>query len=117
MKIFMTSAKGGGKTWTVEMMRQVLASNDIMVERSILELYKRQTHDEQNDQMTKHHNARGFNGLDAKFLSSLAQWILRPTERKEGMRLSIKQREVARKKLMKYAGQLVEIANTPSPEE
>lgn len=105
------------KTWTVETIREAIMTSTVMVERSILELFNRQTADEQTMGATRHHNAMGFNGPDAEFMSSLAGWILR-SSRVEGSRLSPKQIVHARKKLPKYARQLLEVAEAkkaPAP--
>ena len=99
-------------TWTKETIREKIASNDVMVERSLLKLYARQTADEKASQTTSHENGMGFNGTDAFILSSFAEWVTKGAAKgiPEGKRLSEKQKEIARKKLPKYAGQLLEEA-------
>lgn len=100
--------------WTKEAIRAKIQTSDKMVERSLLKLYARQTADEQASQGTHHENGQGFNGTDAFILSSFAEWIIKGQAKNipEGKRLSAKQREIARKKLLKYAGQLLEEAES-----
>lgn len=93
------------RIWTKEDIRALLETNDKMVERSLLKMYDRQEDDEKAAQETRKHNSVGFNGADAPILSSIAQQLTN-----KGW-ISQKQRELCRKKLMKYAGQLAEIAN------
>ncbi len=83
---------------------EALATNPRAVERALVLLYARQTSDEQSAQMTKHTNGRGFNSVDARFLSDLARKV------QKGWKLSGPQMEWARKLLPKYAGQLAEEA-------
>lgn len=106
--------------WTPERIRAKLATSDVMVERSILKLYERQTSTEQATESTQEHNGVGFNGVDAPLLSSFATYIMRMSRpsvdgrypaRREGARLTEKQRVIARRKLQKYAAQLARIAN------
>jgi hypothetical protein len=95
--------------WTVEMIKAKLATNDVMVERSLLVIYANQTADEKSAQTTNHTNGKGFNGTDAGILSSFAEWAIKMEKsgKVEGTRLSPKQREIARRKLMKYTKQLL----------
>ena len=93
------------KEWTKEKISELLASNDVMVGRSLVRLWKRQTPDEQDTMTAKNQNAKGFNAFDANFLSSLAKFY------ETNGWLTNKQMELARKKLKKYTGQLVLIAN------
>lgn len=72
--------------------------------RGILAIYDRQTADEQASETTSHDNGIGFNGVDASFLSSLAKQV-----RNRGF-LTPTQLTFARKKMAKYAGQLLRIA-------
>ena len=91
--------------WNKEQIKAALAANDGFVCRALVQMFNRQTADEQEAKITCHENGIGFNGLDAEFLSSLAvQYIKRGT-------LSPKQISYARKGLMKYAGQIAQIAN------
>ena len=76
------------------------------LERGILATYRYQTVEEQDTKQTKESNKVGFNGADAPFLSSLAEWL------QSGRHLTEKQMYVARRKMFKYAGQLERIANT-----
>lgn len=95
--------------WTPTRIKELLATNDVAVEQALLALYDRQTRDEQLSAITTHQNGMGFSGPDAEFLTSLSQWILRST-RAKGQRLTPKQMTAARKRLVKYAGQLVKVA-------
>ena len=99
----------------VNHMRLALMTNDNYLEKAILKLYKYQTEHEQLQQDTAVSNGVGFNSIDAKFLSSLAEWILdrkhaRVAEKDKYVvrrHLTNKQLLFARKKVTKYAGQLV----------
>lgn len=79
------------------------------ITRALLYMYDRQTQDEQSTLSTSHTNGIGFTGVDAEFLSSVAQRC-----RKYNQDVSPKQFPYVRKKLVKYSGQLVEFANAPS---
>lgn len=96
--------------WTKEMILDKLDTNPIMVERSLVVLFNRQTQDEQNTESTNCNNKMGFNGTDAHILTSFAKQII-GNKRVEGNRLSEKQRALAVKKLRKYANQLAKVAN------
>ena len=95
------------KHWTVEEIRTLLEESDKAVARGILAIYGRQTLSEQSAEETTESNGVGFNGVDAPFLSSLAKFY------EEKGFLSPQQVEYGRKKIRKYANQLVNIANTP----
>lgn len=94
------------RIWTKEEIRRLILSSDAMVERSLSKLAARQTVDEFFAEDTKYHNDVGFNGADAKILTSFAKFL--------GFRLHLtsKQIFVARRKLLKYSGQLTAIANS-----
>ena len=93
------------KVWSKEEIKDLLSSNDTMVGRSLIQLYNKQTSDEQTSMCTKYTNHRGFNGVDAHILSSFTEQYQRKNW------LSEKQLYLARKKLGKYVGQLTKIAN------
>lgn len=93
------------KVWTKDEIKHLLETNDRMVMKSIVKIYEKQTEDEKLAETTAHHNGVGFNGVDAELLSSYAKQILK------GYTLSAKQMIWARKKIMKYSGQLTKIAN------
>ena len=99
------------KTWTPEMIKQLLHDSTKMIERSILVLYSRQTETEQSSEATMGTNHMGFTGADAKLLTSFAKQI-QTSEYPEGRRLSPRQLHWARKKIQKYAKQLAVYANS-----
>jgi hypothetical protein len=81
------------------------------VEEAILRIYDRQTSDEQNSLVTVHANGVGFSAFDAEFMSSLAQQIrANRYGNPNGRRLSPRQLEIGRKKIKRYAGQLLDVA-------
>ena len=91
--------------WTKEDIRELLLTDDKAVARGVVAIYNLQTEDEQNVGETSVKNGVGFNGVDANFMSSIAQFYMRRNF------LSPKQVEFARKKLLKYSNQLTMIAN------
>jgi len=91
--------------WTTTRIREKLETSDEMVKRSLLVLYDYQTTVEQNSQETVENNGVGFNGVDAPFLSSVAEWVMK------GNRITPKQMVIVRKKIYKYSTQLAKIAN------
>lgn len=100
---------------TPESIRALLQTNDRAVERAILRLYERQTYAEQNAKTTSESNGIGFNGADAELLSSFAEQLkagrhLTPARTKPDGRMG-GQMYYARRKILKYARQLAEIAN------
>lgn len=93
------------KVWTKEEMKELIATKDEMVRRGLLVIFALQTEDEKNSEHNKHNNGVGFTGFDAELMSSFAHQL------KEKGYLSPKQLEMTRKKLGKYASQLVRVAN------
>lgn len=91
-----------GKVWTKESIKQLLLTNDKAIERAILVIFSNQTLSEQNSNQTVSNNGIGFNSFDAPILSSFA------TQLQEGRHLSVKQLNIARKKIIKYSKQLLE---------
>ncbi len=92
------------KVWTKAEIKAKLATNNGWLIRGLLAIFSRQTASEQEAGVTSEDNGIGFNGADAEILSSYAKFY-----KKNGY-LSPKQREIARKKMLKYAGQLADIA-------
>jgi len=98
------------KDWTVDKIKHLLKTNNRMVEHCLLILYSRQTQNERAAKATVHPNGMGFNKIDTKFLTSLAEWIKKSTY-PDGQRLTNEQRICARKGLRKYVKQLTKYAN------
>lgn len=93
------------RVWTVEEIKELIQNNDKVLYGALKKLYSQQTADEQNTGETIENNGVGFNGADASFLSSTAEFLI-----KTGF-LTDKQKVVVRKKLIKYAKQLTRLAN------
>lgn len=101
-----------GEPWTRVTMLDLLQRSGVAVERALLVLYARQTETERDTHTTREHNGQGFGAFDADILTSFAEQIsTNKYRRAEGQRLTEKQMELARKKVKKYVGQLVEVAN------
>jgi len=98
------------KNWTKADIKALLIESDRAVARAIVAIYGRQTMDEQVIGETLNTNGVGFNGVDAEFLSSLAKFYTA-----KGF-LSAGQLKYGRRAIMKYSGQLVDIANNSIPE-
>lgn len=96
------------RIWTEDEIKTLIQENDKVLYGALKKLYAEQTADEQSDGNTKYHNGVGFNGADAKIMSSFAEFL-----NKTGF-LTTKQKAVARKKLIKYNKQLTRLANQAS---
>lgn len=98
----MTTAQ---KKWKAEEIRFNMETNNKWLIHGLLAIYKRQTDDEQNAEITAHQNSVGFNGPDANVLTRMAKWY-----QQHGF-LGKKQIDKCREKMLKYSGQLALIAN------
>jgi len=101
------------RIWTVDQIKVKIAKSNVFVERSLRVLFSFQTPLEQESETTHVDNGAGFNSCDANILSSFAKQC-DPIRnfRSEGNRLSLKQLNLARRKLVKYAKQLAVYANS-----
>lgn len=97
--------KPAKKEWTQEEIKNLIQTNDTVLYRALRKLYNEQTSDEQRNKTTKVRNNAGFNALDAKFLSSVANFL-----NAKGF-LTDNQKAVVRRKLVKYTAQLTRLAN------
>jgi hypothetical protein len=110
--------------WTKETIRAAMSENtvkgDAWVVKGMLAILNYQTPDEKAFGQTVEDNGVGFNGVDAEILTSFCDQASRvltsiPTDKyKYSKCLSPKQMEIARKKMLKYSGQLARIANSKS---
>lgn len=93
------------RIWTADEIKSMIQTNDKVLYGALKKLYACQTADEQNSGETTHANGAGFNAIDAEFLTSCSQFLL-----KNGF-LTDKQKVIVRKKLVKYNKQLTMLAN------
>lgn len=91
--------------WTKELVREFLNVSDAWVVKGVSTIYRFQTEAEKASETTTDDNGVGFNGLDAELLSSFAKGIEQYGSLTDG------QMVWARKKMLKYSGQLAKIAN------
>ena len=89
-----------GQTWTKELIKFKLSNDDKWVEKSILMLFENQTNDEQKSGFTKVYNDIGFNGVDGRYLSYCAKWLMR------GNHLNGRHMNKCKHKLPKYWKQI-----------
>lgn len=90
-----------GKAWDKESLRDLLDRNNKAVERAIVLLYSFQTDEEKYLGVTKTVNGKGFNKFDTEILTKFAMQL------KGGVNLTQKQMYVARPKIKKYVGQIL----------
>ena len=88
------------KIWKKDEIKELLQTNDRAVLRGLVAVYSLQTKDEKALAETVEHNGVGFSGFDAEILTSFAKQV------QEQGKLTDRQMEVARKRVLKYAGQL-----------
>ena len=93
------------RVWTEDEMKVLVQTNDKVLYGALKRLYECQTADEQASGETRVRNGAGFNGSDARILSSMAEFL-----KKTGF-LTPKQRELCRRKMVKYTKQLTKLAN------
>lgn len=91
-------------TWDSKTIRDNIMLRNDVVERAIVAIYRRQTHDERTSDETKHRNGVGFSGAHAKLGSYYARWVI------NGNRLTGNHLIKARQLILHYCGQLASIA-------
>lgn len=101
--------------YTIQMIKEKLSTDINWMRRALVVITeKNQTADEQSTGDTRWANGIGWNGIDAKILTSFASQV------KKGWKLSPKQVAIAQKKLPKYAKQVMALINEknvpPAPE-
>ena len=89
--------------YTKEQIKENLSTNLSWMERTVIVLYNRQTEDEKFSKETKHQNGIGFNGTDSRYLTWVAEYLLK------GNHLSGRHIEKVGKKLPKYWRQVKEL--------
>ncbi len=80
-------------------------TNDKVLYGALRQLYACQTADEIAEGTANHRNGAGFNGVDAGIMTSFCEFLNRT-----GF-LTVKQKAIARKKMVKYTRQLTILAN------
>ena len=90
-------------SYTKEEIKEKLSTDIRWMERGVVVLYKRQTADEQQIKDTRERNGVGFTGTDGRYLSWVAEWLLK------GNHLSRHHIEKVGSKLPKYWRQIMEI--------
>lgn len=91
--------------WNRLNIRALLERSDEAVIRGMLRIYEYQTPEEKVNGVTVEDNGMGFNGVDSDYLTNLVVYY------QHHGRLSERQIFHARKKMLKYSGQLARIAN------
>lgn len=95
-------------TWKKDEIKEKLMMGDVRwIERAVIAIFNKQTENEKEVESTNIRNNVGFTGADAKILTSFAKQLLKNKNR----HLSDKQLAIAKRRIVKYAGQLAKIAN------
>ena len=106
---------------TKETIQAKILTDDVWLERGVYAIWEFQTQVEKQNETTRHHNNVGFNGVDGKIMTSFGNQIHRKVWGKYavafGSCLSEKQKRIARRKMGKYAGQLLKIAKKNDEEK
>lgn len=93
------------KVWKKEEIKDLIENRNDAVIRGMLRIYDLQTESEKVFGDTHENNGIGFSGVDGDIMSSFVKFY-----NKTGF-LTFKQIKIARKKMLKYAGQLTKISN------
>lgn len=91
------------KQWK-QYIQDLIRKNDNAVVRGVIQIYNRQTFDEQVEQESNVENGIGFNKNDAPFMSTVAIAFI------TGKKVDAKTFEIARNKMLHYWKQLMEIS-------
>ncbi len=100
------------KIYSKEDFKVNLQTNDTWLIRGLMAIYAKQTEGEKFTGVASEQNNMGFTGIDAEFLSSLAEQVEKNVLKGVKLQnsLSEKQKESLRKSMIKYAGQLHRIS-------
>lgn len=66
-------------TYTKDFIKDKLTNDTRWMERGVIVLYQHQTDEEKGSKQTIEYNNVGFNGSDSKYLTWVAEWLLKDT--------------------------------------
>ena len=92
-----------GIEYTKDSIKELLLTNDQAVARAVFRIYQYQTDYEKTVEGTVMNNNVGFNGSDAKIMTSMAKFYIKAGK------LTEKQIKYIRPRVIKYAGQILKI--------
>lgn len=95
---------------SIDFIRDRIRTEDKWLFRAILAIYEKQTYSEQNGHRPEEKNGEGYNKFDIDLMSSFAEQLLKQEKKGEKLFLTVTQKKVARNRIMKYASQLLKIA-------
>ena len=95
----------------IKLIKENFEESDKWVTRAVVVIFEAQTASEQLTDSTNEWNGVGFNGADAEILSSFAKQIIAFNAGESQYRypLSVRQLAIARKRISKYAGQILNV--------
>lgn len=93
--------------YTKEFIKEKLKTDTRWMERGVIVLYQHQTEDEKRSKQTIVYNNIGFNGSDSKYLTWVAEWLLKDSRN----HLSGNHIKKVGKMLPKYWGQIQKLIN------
>jgi len=102
-KLKKTEVMVKGQIWTRSALIELMSRNEEALIRAMLRIYDKQTEDEKDYEDTKEWNSVGFSGVHGNIMTKFSKFY---QERKY---LTLKQKEVIKKIMPKYAGQLLRL--------
>lgn len=96
---------GYTKKHEIEVLKHMLANYDEWSKQALVRIYASQTQDEKASGETRHENGVGFNGVDAKILTSIAKYY------KQNNRIGDGYMKLLKRKMPKYAEQIFNLAD------
>lgn len=63
--------------YTKEFIKDKLLNDTRWMERGVIVLYQHQTDEEKGTKRTIEDNGKGFNGIDSRYLTWVAEWLLK----------------------------------------
>ena len=97
--------------FTKEKIKSNIQASDRWLYRAIIAIYNYQCEDEKFNSLAIHKNNVGFNKIDAEMLTSFGEQLKKQQINKRDFFLTERQIKTARKRMVKYAGQLKIIAD------
>lgn len=106
-KVITSKLRTMSTTYTKEFIQDKLKNDTRWMERGIIVLYQHQTEEEKDTKKTIEFNNVGFNGVDSRYLTWVAEWLLKDSRN----HLSGNHLKKVQQKLPKYWKQIQTLIN------